>query len=70
MGSKPTIRDAAREAGVSLGTVSKVINGPPVGKEYKVKVEKAVEQMGYEVNEYDRGLRAGKTCTAALILPG
>ena len=70
MGSKPTIRDVAREAGVSLGTVSKVINGLPVGKEYKVKVEKAVERMGYEVNEYARGLRAGKTYTVALILPG
>lgn len=69
MGSKPTIRDVAREAGVSLGTVSKVINGLPVGKEYKVKVEKAVERMGYEVNEYARGLRAGKTYTVALILP-
>ena len=69
MASKPTIRDVAREAGVSLGTVSKVINGLPVGEEYKVKVEKAVEQIGYEVNEYARGLRAGKTYTVALILP-
>ena len=69
MGSKPTIRDVAREAGVSLGTVSKVINGLPVGKEYKSKVEKAIERMGYEVNEYARGLRAGKTYTVALILP-
>ena len=70
MASKPTIRDVAREAGVSLGTVSKVINGLPVGEEYKVKVEEAVDRIGYKVNEYARGLRSGKTYTVALILPG
>ena len=31
----PTMKDVAREAGVALGTVSKVINGLPVGDAYK-----------------------------------
>ena len=31
----PTMKDVAKEAGVSLGTVSKVINGIPVGDEYR-----------------------------------
>lgn len=31
----PTMKDVAKEAGVSLGTVSKVINGIPVGEEYR-----------------------------------
>ena len=35
----PTMKDVAKEAGVSLGTVSKVINGIPVGEEYRKKVE-------------------------------
>ena len=38
----PTMKDVAREAGVSLGTVSKVINGITVREEYKKKVEAAI----------------------------
>ena len=38
-----TMSDVAREAGVALGTVSKVINGIPVGESYRLKVEQAVK---------------------------
>ena len=38
----PTMKDVAKEAGVSLGTVSKVINGIPVGEEYRKKDRKSV----------------------------
>lgn len=65
----PTMKDVAREAGVALGTVSKVFNGLPVGASYREKVEAAAKKLGYQVNQYARGLRAGKTYTAALILP-
>ncbi|MDE7170462.1 MAG: LacI family DNA-binding transcriptional regulator [Oscillospiraceae bacterium] len=64
------MKDVAQEAGVALGTVSKVFNGRPVGESYRVKVEAAARRLGYQVNEYARGLRAGKTYTVALILPG
>lgn len=67
--STPTMKDVAREAGVALGTVSKVFNGLPVGASYQAKVEAAAKKLGYQVNQYARGLRAGKTYTAALILP-
>lgn len=70
MGSMPTMKDVAQEAGVALGTVSKVFNGRPVGESYRVKVEAAAQRLGYQVNEYARGLRSGKTFTVALILPG
>ena len=40
----PTMKDVAKEAGVSLGTVSKVINGIPVGEEYRKKVEQAIKE--------------------------
>lgn len=66
----PTMKDVAQEAGVSLGTVSKVFNGIAVGESYRVKVEDAARKLGYEVNQYARGLRAGSTSTVALILPG
>lgn len=67
---KPTMKDVAREAGVALGTVSKVFNGIPVGKAYRKKVEEAADRLGYELNHYARGLRADKTGTVAVILPG
>ncbi len=68
-GNMPTMKDVAQEAGVALGTVSKVFNGLPVGESYRVKVEEAAKKLGYQVNQYARGLRAGKTYTAALIIP-
>ncbi|MBQ3774410.1 MAG: LacI family DNA-binding transcriptional regulator, partial [Pseudobutyrivibrio sp.] len=63
------MKDVSRLAGVSLGTVSKVFNGIPVGDEYKAKVEAAAKALGYQVNVYARGLRASKTNTVAVILP-
>ncbi len=66
---QPTMKDVSRLAGVSLGTVSKVFNGIPVGNEYKSKVEAAAKALGYQVNVYARGLRASKTNTVAVILP-
>ena len=64
-----TMKDVAKEAGVSLGTVSKVFNGIPVGDSYRQRVEKAAKKLNYQVNIYARGLRANKTSTVALILP-
>ena len=65
----PTMKDVAREAGVSLGTVSKVINGIHVGDIYKEKVEKAAKKLGYQVNNYARGLKTNQTNTAAVLIP-
>ena len=42
----PTMKDVAREAGVSIGTVSKVINGIPVGESYRRRVEAAIRALG------------------------
>jgi len=69
-GTMPTMKDVAQEAGVALGTVSKVFNGIPVGESYRLRVEEAARKLGYQVNQYARGLRASTTSTVALILPG
>ncbi len=66
---QPTMKDVAAEAGVSLGTVSKVFNGLPVGDQYKTLVMDAAKKLGYQVNVYARGLRANKTYTIAVVLP-
>lgn len=65
----PTMKDVAKEAGVALGTVSKVMNGLPVGNEYKNRVDKAVEKLNYQVNSLAKGLKMSKTLTIALIIP-
>lgn len=67
--SAPTMKDVAREAGVALGTVSKVVNGLPVGESYKVRVEEAIKKLNYQVNSYAQGLKANKTYTVALLIP-
>ena len=67
--SAPTMKDVAREAGVALGTVSKVVNGLPVGESYRIRVEDAIQKLNYQVNSYAQGLKANKTYTAALLIP-
>jgi len=63
------MKDVALEAGVALGTVSKVFNDLPVGESYRLRVEEAARKLGYQVNSYARGLKTNKTYSAALILP-
>lgn len=67
--ASPTMKDVAQEAGVALGTVSKVFNNLPVGESYRLRVEEAARRLGYQVNSYARGLKTNKTCSVALILP-
>lgn len=67
--STPTMKDVALEAGVALGTVSKVINGLPVGESYRLKVEAAINKLNYQVNSYAQGLKANRTNTIALLIP-
>src|SRR5699024_9806319 len=63
------MKDVAARAGVSLGTVSKVINHITVGEKNRVKVEKAIQELGYEVNTYARGLKTQETKLITLIVP-
>ena len=67
--SAPTMKDVALEANVALGTVSKVINGLPVGESYRIRVVEAVKKMNYQVNSYAQGLKASKTYTVAVLMP-
>lgn len=67
--SSPTIKDVAREAGVALGTVSKVVNGLSVREPYKHKVEDAIRKLDYHVNSYAQGLKSNRTDTVALLVP-
>ena len=65
----PTMKDVAREAGVALGTVSKVFNDIPVGETYRRRVIDAARKLNYQVNSYARGLKTNQTYSVALIIP-
>ncbi len=65
-----TIYDVAKEAGVSLATVSRVINGSNVVKEpTKERVQAAIEKLGYKPNAIAQGLALQKTTTIGLVVP-
>lgn len=64
------IRDVAKEAGVSIGTVSRVVNGSgPVNELTKAKVQEAVKKLGYRPHTVARSLRTGQTHIIGLVLP-
>lgn len=64
-----TIKDVAADAGVSVGTVSKVLNHMYVKPKNQEKVEASIKKLGYRVNTYARGLKAQQTYTVAMIIP-
>jgi LacI family transcriptional regulator len=62
--------DVARQAGVSVGTVSHVLNRPDlVGDVRRAKVMEAVEALGYVPNRLAQGLRQGRSRLVAMCLP-
>ena len=64
------IKDVARVAGVSLGTVSNVINKPEmVSPKTLKKVTKAIRTLGFVPNASARTLRVGKTKVLGLVVP-
>jgi len=66
-----TINDVAAEAGVSITTVSRVINNNyPVKKETKERIEKAIKKLNYTPNIMARSLITKKTSMIGVIVPG
>ncbi|GAK30252.1 catabolite control protein A [Weissella oryzae SG25] len=65
-----TIYDVAREASVSMATVSRVVNGNAnVKQETKEKVEAVIKRLGYRPNAVARGLASRKTTTIGVVIP-
>ena len=64
-----SVKDVARAAGVSLGTVSNVLNRPHlVSEPTRLRVEHAMADLGFVRNESARQLRAGRSRTIAYIM--
>lgn len=65
-----TIYDVAREANVSMATVSRVVNGNPnVKPSTRKKVLATIERLGYRPNAVARGLASKRTTTVGVIIP-
>jgi len=65
-----TMKNVAKLAGVSVGTVSRVINQEQGIKEITLKkVQQAIDELGYIPDVYARGMKKNKTETIALIVP-
>ncbi|WP_409291375.1 LacI family DNA-binding transcriptional regulator [Peribacillus sp. SCS-37] len=65
-----TIKDVAREANVSIATVSRILNGQPgYSKKTKEKVLRVIEEMGYHPNAVARGLINKRTHTIGVMFP-
>ncbi|GAX08712.1 catabolite control protein A [Secundilactobacillus silagincola] len=65
-----TIYDVAREADVSMATVSRVVNGNPnVKPATRKKVLDVIERLDYRPNAVARGLASKKTTTVGVIIP-
>ncbi len=70
MTTRPTIRDVAKAAGVSVTTVSHALNGKGrVDPETRALVVRVVRQLGYRANRNAQVLRAGRSGALALLLP-
>jgi DNA-binding LacI/PurR family transcriptional regulator len=67
---RPTIKDVAREAELSVGTVSAVINGSPqVSEKNRLRVLQCIAMLNYEPNTAARSLKRQLSSSIGLIVP-
>ncbi|MFV0527493.1 MAG: LacI family DNA-binding transcriptional regulator [Lachnospiraceae bacterium] len=64
-----TIKDIARETGLGLATISSYLNGGNVREKNREKIEKAIKELDFEINEMARGLKTNRTKTIGVIIP-
>ena len=68
--NKIRIKDIALQAGVSAGTVDRVIHGRPgVSETSRIKVEEILKQLNYQPNMYASALAANKSYTFTCLIP-
>lgn len=68
--SKIRLRDVADRAGVSVTTVSNVVRGwPYISDETRVRVERAIHDLGYVPHPMAQGLRTGRTQVIGFVVP-
>lgn len=63
-----TLRDISNYTGVSLGTVSRYLNGESVREKTREKLEAAIKELGYKENIVSKARRTGTSMTIAVVL--
>lgn len=64
------IKDVARDAGVSISTVSNVLSGKkPVSPALRIRVLESVDALGYQTNPIGRQLKTGRSMQIAFLVP-
>ena len=64
-----TMKDIARRTGLGLATISSYFNGGNVREKNRIKIEEAIRELHYEVNEVARGLKTNATKTIGVVIP-
>lgn len=64
-----TLKQVADEAGVSISTASRALNGKAVAHDTRVRVEKTAQRMGFSPNALAQGLATQKTRTFGFLVP-
>jgi len=66
----PTIREVAREAGVSIATVSHALSGKrPVSERTRSKIAREADRLGYRPNAIAAAMTTGRTQTLGVVVP-
>ena len=65
----PTIKDVAKHSGLAYATISKYLNGGNVLPQNREKIEVAIKELNFTVNEFARGLKTNKSNTVGIIIP-
>lgn len=63
-----TIRDVAKRAKVSLGTVSRYLNGYTLREQNRIRVEEAIRELGFQENIMAKGLKNNRSMTIGVVL--
>lgn len=64
-----TMKDIAKRTGLGLATISSYFNGGNVREKNRAKIEEAIRELHYEVNEVARGLKLNATKTVGVVIP-
>jgi LacI family transcriptional regulator len=69
LSARPTLSQVADLAGVSVASVSRVLNGLPASPEMAARVRAAVDSLGYTPDARARSLNVGRTEQLVLVVP-